>query len=73
MMKTVVVLSSTQAASLLFAYHTLDEITTHMKQHNLEDLETYGYALDAMNCLDHILECEGAIWDDGAVILRKEG
>lgn len=72
MMKTMVVLSPAQASALLTAYHVLDEITTHMEQHDLEDLETYSYALDAMNCLDHVLECEDTIWDDGAVVLKEE-
>jgi hypothetical protein len=72
MMKTMVVLSSAQASALLAAYHVLDEITTHMEQHDLEDSEAYSYALDGLNCLDHVLECEDTIWDDGAVVLKGE-
>ena len=72
MMKTAIVLSSVQASAILTAYHVLDEITTHMEQHDLEDSETYGYALDAMNGLDHVLECEDTIWKEDAVILREE-
>jgi hypothetical protein len=72
MVKTMVVLSPAQASAILTAYHVLDEITTHMEQHDLEDSEVYGYALDGMNCLDHVLECEDTIWKEDAVILREE-
>lgn len=72
MVKTMVVLSSAQASALLTAYHVLDEITTHMEQHDLEDLETYSYALDGMNCLSYVLEGEDTIWKEDAVILKEE-
>lgn len=72
MMKTMVVLSPAQASALLTAYHVLDEITTNMEQHDLDDSETYGYALDAMNGLAYVLEGEDTIWDDGAVVLKGE-
>ena len=72
MMKTAIVLSPAQASAILTAYHVLDEITTHMEQHDLEDSETYGYALDAMNSLDHVLECEDTIWKEDVVILRED-
>ena len=71
MMKTVVALSPAQASALLTAYHVLDEITTHMEQHDMDDSETYGYALDAMNGLGYVLEGEDTIWDDDAVVLKE--
>ena len=72
MMKTMVVLSPAHASALLTAYHVLDEITDHMEQHDLEDSETYTYALSAMNDLAYVLEGEDTIWDDGAVVLKEE-
>ena len=72
MMKTMVVLSPAQASAILAAYHVLDEITTHMEQHDLDDSQTYHYALDAMNGLGYVLEGEDTIWDDDAVVLKGE-
>lgn len=72
MVKTMVVLSPAQASALLTAYHVLDEITTHMEQHDLEDSETYTYALSGMNDLAYVLEGEDTIWKEDAVILREE-
>jgi hypothetical protein len=72
MVKTMVVLSPAQASALLTAYHTLDEITDYMEQHDLEDSETYGYALDAMDGLGHVLEDGDTIWKKDVVVLREE-
>lgn len=71
-MKTMIVLSPAQASALLTAYHTLDEITTQMEQHDLDNSETYSYALEAMNGLAYVLEGEDTIWNDGAVVLKGE-
>ena len=72
MVKTAVVLSPAQASALLTAYHVLDEITTYMEEHDLDDSQTFGSAIDAMNGLGYVLEGEDTIWDDGAVILKEE-
>lgn len=72
MVKTMVVLSPAQASALLTAYHVLDEITDNMEHHDLEDSETYGYALDAMNGLAYVLGGEDTVWDDEAVVLKGE-
>lgn len=72
MVKTMVVLSPAQASALLTAFHVLDEITTQMEEHDLDDSQTFGYALDAMNGLGYVLEGEDTVWDDGAVVLKEE-
>ena len=72
MMKTMVVLSPAQASALLTAYHVLDEITTYMEEHDLDDSQTFGCALDALDGLGCVLEGEDTIWDDGAVVLKEE-
>lgn len=72
MVKTMVVLSPAQASALLTAYHVLDELTTYMEEHDLDDSQTFGCALDAMNGLAYVLEGEDTIWDDGAVVLKGE-
>ena len=72
MVKTMVVLSPAQASALLTAFHVLDEITTQMEEHDLDDSQTFGYALDAMNGLGYVLEGEETVWDDGAVVLKEE-
>ena len=72
MVKSVVVLSPAQASALLTAYHVLDEITTYMEEHDLDDSQTFGYAIDALNGLGYVLEGEDTVWDDDAVVLKKE-
>lgn len=72
MVKSVVALSPAQASALLTAYHVIDEITTYMEEHDLDDSQTYHYALDALNGLGHVLEDGDAIWDDEAVVLKGE-
>ena len=73
MMKTVVVLSPAQAASLLSAYHTLDEIVTGMERHNAEHLNVCACATAARDELYHLLVYdEDSVWDDGAVVLKGE-
>ena len=72
MVKTMVVLSPAQASALLTAYHVLDEITTYMEEHDLDDSQTFGCALDAMDGLACVLEGEDTIWNDGAVVLKEE-
>ena len=72
MIKTVVALSPAQASAFLAAYHVLDEITTHMEEHDLDDSQTFGCAIDAMNSLGYILDGEDTIWDDDAVVLKGE-
>ena len=71
-MKIRVVLSSAQASALLTAYHVLDEITTYMEEHDLDNSQTFGCALDAMDGLAYVLESEDTSWNDNAVILKEE-
>ena len=73
MMKIKIVLSPAQAASLLSAYHTLDEIVTNMERHNAEHLNVCACATAARDELFHLLVYdEDSIWDDNAVVLKEE-
>lgn len=73
MMKIKIVLSPAQAASLLSAYHTLDEIVTNMERHNAEHLNVCACATAARDELYHLLVYdEDSVWDDGAVVLKEE-
>ena len=73
MMKIKIVLSPAQAASLLSAYHTLNEIVTNMERHNAEHLNACACATAARDELFHLLVYdEDSIWDDGAVVLKGE-
>ena len=73
MMKIKIVLSPAQAASLLSAYHTLNEIVTNMEKHNAEHLSACACATAARDELFHLLVYdEDSVWDDGAVVLKGE-
>ena len=72
MVKSVVALSPAQASALLTAYHVLDEITIYMEEHDLDDSQTFGYAIDALNGLGYVLEGEDTVWNDSAVVLKEE-